>query len=124
MVAEAWRWQYDGQPIVRASEFKYLGIIFHETERVSVAITSLATAARRETWAMISRFRVCKVRDISMKLQMFRALVLPIMEYCGAIWGPDMLASCRKYGQIFDNPLPRDSNHFPERFRSIEEIGV
>jgi hypothetical protein len=40
-----------------------------------------------------------------MKLQMFKALVLPIMKYCGAIWGPDMLASCRKYGQLFDNPL-------------------
>jgi hypothetical protein len=60
---EAWRWQYDGQPIIRASEFKYLGVVFHETEGVSVAITSLATAARRATWAMISRFRVCKVRE-------------------------------------------------------------
>jgi hypothetical protein len=40
-----------------------------------------------------------------MKLEMFRALVLPIMEFRGAIWGPDMLASCKKYGQVFDTPL-------------------
>jgi hypothetical protein len=38
---------------------------------------------------MISYFLVCKVRDIFIKFKMFRALVLPIMEYCGAIWGPD-----------------------------------
>ena len=36
---------------------------------------------------------------------MFKALVLPILEYCGAIWGPDMLAYSRKICQVFDNPL-------------------
>jgi hypothetical protein len=74
---------------------------------------------------MISFFRVCKVRDIFMKLQMLRALVLPIMEYCGALWGPDMIASCRNNGpEIFDNPLQGIQNYFPEGFRSIEEICV
>jgi hypothetical protein len=34
-----------------------------------------------------------------------KALVILHMEYCGAIWGPDMLASCRKYEPLFDNPL-------------------
>jgi hypothetical protein len=33
---------------------------------------------------MISRFRVCKVKDISMKLQMSEALVLPIMHLAPA----------------------------------------
>ena len=92
-------------PVMRAKEFKYLGVIFHETEGVSVAVSSLATAARRATWAMISRFRLGKVRDISIKLRMYKALVLPIVEYCGAIWGPDMLASSKKICQVFDNPL-------------------
>jgi hypothetical protein len=40
-----------------------------------------------------------------MKLQMCKALVLPILEYCGAVWGPDMLAFCRNFDQLFDNPL-------------------
>ena len=80
-------------------------MILHETEGVSAAISSLATAATRATWAMISRFRVRKVRDIAVKLQMFRALVLPILEYCGAIWGPDMLASSKHLSQVLDNPL-------------------
>ena len=102
---EAWQWQIDGQPVARAREFRYLGVILHETEGVSAAISSLATAATRATWAMISRFRVRKVRDIAVKLQMFRALVLPILEYCGAIWGPDMLASSKHLSQVLDNPL-------------------
>ena len=102
---EAWQWQIDGQPVARSSEFRYLGVILHETEGVSAAISSLATAATRATWAMISRFRVRKVRDIAVKLQMFRALVLPILEYCGAIWGPDMLASSKHLSQVLDNPL-------------------
>ena len=102
---EAWQWQIDGQPVARAREFRYLGVILHETEGVSAAISSLATATTRATWAMISRFRVRKVRDIAVKLQMFRALVLPILEYCGAIWGPDMLASSKHLSQVLDNPL-------------------
>ena len=102
---EAWQWQIDGQPVARAREFRYLGVILHETEGVSAAISSLATAATRATWAMISRFRVRKVRDIAVKLQMFRALVLPVLEYCGAIWGPDMLASSKHLSQVLDNPL-------------------
>jgi hypothetical protein len=54
----AWKWQYNGQPVPRATEFKYLGVILHEAQGVSVASDSLAKAARRATWAMISRFRV------------------------------------------------------------------
>ena len=36
---------------------------------------------------------------------MFKSLVLPILEYCGAIWGPDMLANSKKMFEVFDNPL-------------------
>ena len=56
-------------------------VILHETEGVSVAVTFLAAAARRATWAMISHFCLCKVRDISLKPRMCKALVLPILEY-------------------------------------------
>ena len=81
----AWLWQYNGQPVTRAKEFKYLvGVIVHETEGVSVAVNSLATAARRATWAMISRFRVCKVRDVSLKLRMYKALAC--VAYAGIMW--------------------------------------
>ena len=109
---ETWRWVYQDKEISRAPEFKYLGVVFHETKGVTVAVTSLTAAARRATWAMISRFRICRVRDVSLKLRMFKALVLPIMEYCGAIWGPDMLSACTNYHQLFDNPLQQIQNTF------------
>ena len=87
-------------------------MVFHETKGVTVAVSSLTAAARRATWAMIYRFRICRVRDVSLKLRMFKALVLPIMEYCGAIWGPDMLSACTNYHQLFDNPLQQIQNTF------------
>ena len=111
-VQETWSWNYHGSPIQRVSEFKYLGVVLHETKGVSVAIASLATAARRAAWAMTSRFRVGRVRDISLKLKLFNALVLPIMEYCGAVWCPDLLASCRYVYQVFDNPLQQVQTTF------------
>jgi hypothetical protein len=40
------------------------GVILPETQGVSVAIDSLAKVARRAAWAMISRFRVCKFKDM------------------------------------------------------------
>lgn len=109
---QAWTWHYHGSPIQRVSEFKYLGVVMHETKGVSVAIASLAAAARRAAWAMISRFRVGKVRDISLKLKMFKALVLPIMEYCGAVWCPDILVSCQHMYQMLDNPLQQVQTTF------------
>ena len=109
---QGWHWHYNGSPLQRVPEFKYLGVVMHETTGVSAAIAPLATAARRAAWAMISRFRVGKVRDISLKLQMFKALVLPIMEYCGAVWCPDLLASSQHMHQVLDNPLQQVQTSF------------
>jgi hypothetical protein len=35
------------------------------------------------------------VTSFYLVLRKFMPVVLPLMEYCGAIWGPDMLPSCR-----------------------------
>jgi len=87
-----WQWQYDGRPVIVSTEFRYLGIIFHETDGVvRVAISTLATAARRAMWAMLGKIRAAGIVDISMKIQLFKAVVSPIMEYCSGVWGPDLL---------------------------------
>ena len=112
MQQTCWSWHYHGFPIQRVSEFKYLGVVMHETRGLSVAIASLAAAARRAAWSMISRFRVGKIKDISLKLRMFKSLVLPIMEYCGAVWCPDLLAPCQHLYQMFDNPLQQVQTAF------------
>lgn len=77
------------------------------TEGISCAIQPLATAARRALWAMLSRFKLAGMTNIHMKLRMYKALVLPIMEYCSEVWGPDMLWKCSSIEKLWDNELQR-----------------
>lgn len=116
-----WQWQYGGSSLQVSEEFRYLGIIFHETKGVSAAIDSLATAARRAMWAMISRFRVARITDISMKLSMFSALVLPILEYCGEVWGPALLSTTKALKDLWDNPLQRVQTLFLRQMGSLRK---
>jgi hypothetical protein len=102
-----WQWHYNGTPIPRKSEFRYLGVVFHETDGISCAIQPLATAARRALWAMLSRFKLAGMTNIQLKLRMYKALVLPIMEYCSEVWGPDMLWKCSSIDKLWDNELQR-----------------
>jgi hypothetical protein len=99
--------QYNGAPVQISSEFRYLGIIFHETQGVIAAIDSLTTVVRRAIWGLVSRFRVARITDISLKLQMFTSLVLPIMEYCGEVWGPGLLSRASSTQDLWDNPLQK-----------------
>jgi Reverse transcriptase (RNA-dependent DNA polymerase) len=116
-----WQWQYGGSPLKVSEEFRYLGIIFHETRGVSAAIDSLATAARRAMWAMISRFRVARITDISMKLSMFSALVLPILEYCGEVWGPALLSTTKELKDLWAKPLQRVQTLFLRQMGSLRK---
>jgi hypothetical protein len=52
------QWYYDCETIQRSAEFRYLGIILHETRGMSCAIDSLATAARKAMWALFPRFKL------------------------------------------------------------------
>jgi len=111
-VPDQWQWHYDGSEIQRSQEFRYLGIVFHETDGVSGAISSLASAAQRAMWAMISRFKLSHITDISMKLSMLSSLVQPIMEYCGEVWAPGLLRLAKGLDQVWDNPLQKVQNMF------------
>ena len=71
------------------------------------------SAARRAAWAMISRFRVGKVQDISLSCKCSKPWCCPaIMEYCGAVWCPDLLASSQHMHQVLDNPLQQVQTSF------------
>jgi hypothetical protein len=111
-VSEQWQWHFNGSVIQRSTEFRYLGIVFHETDGVQGAISSLASAAQRAMWAMISRFKVANITDISTKLSMFSSLVLPIMEYCGEVWGPSLLRLAKGLDKVWENPLQKVQNMF------------
>ena len=110
---------HNGTPIPRKSEFRYLGVVFHETYGISCAIQPLATAARRALWAMLSRFKLAGMTNIQLKLRMYKALVLPIMEYCNEVWGPDMLWKCSSIDKLWDNELQRVQTCF---FRQLGHL--
>ena len=107
-----WQWSYNGHQVKVSAEFKYLGIVFHETAGVKVAIETLAAAARRAMWAMLGRFRVARIGDIAMKLRLYRALVSPILEYCAGVWGPELLRGCNTPTKVFANELQKVQNTF------------
>jgi hypothetical protein len=105
-------WVYAGETVQRSSEFRYLGIILHETRGLKCAIESLATAARKAMWALFPRFKLAGITDIAVKLKMFSFLVTPIMEYCGEVWGPDLLFSCNTLDKVWNNELQKVQNMF------------
>jgi len=105
-------WKYNGHPITVSEEFRYLGIIFHGTKGISCAVKSLAAAARRAMWAMFSRFKMAGISDLAMKRRLYTSLVMPIMQYCGEVWGPDLLHSCNTLDKLWDNELQRVQSLF------------
>ena len=107
-----WQWTYQGSPVQISAEFKYLGIIFHETKGVRVAVETLTAAARRAMWAMLGKLRVARITDISMKLRLFKALVSPILEYCSAVWAPDLLRECPQVQRVYANDMQQVQNTF------------
>ena len=106
------QWLYNGETVQRSVEFRYLGIILHETKGMSCAIESLATAARKAMWALFPRFKLAGITDISIKLRMFSCLVVPIMEFCSEVWGPDLLFSCDTLDKLWDNELQKIQSIF------------
>jgi len=107
-----WQWTYQGQPVPISAQFKYLGIIFHETAGVAVAEGVLCGAARRAMWAMLGRFRVAQIADLSLKLRMYQSLVVPIMEYCSAFWSPALLQNCSSHARVFQSSMQEVQNTF------------
>ena len=84
-------WCYNGQIVPVSHEFKYLGLIFHETKGVTASIQALATAGRRAMWAMLTRCGERGISSLSMKVRLFDMLVSPILGYCSEVWAPALL---------------------------------
>jgi hypothetical protein len=77
---------------------------------MSCAIDSLATAARKAMWALFPRFKLAGITDIAIKLRrMFSYLVVPIMEYCSAVWAPDLLFACDSLDKVWNTELQRSA---------------
>jgi hypothetical protein len=101
------RWQYAGMPVPVSVEFKYLGVVLHCTKGVSAAIPTLAAAGKWAMWAMLQRVGDMQLESLMQKVQLFDAVVAPILNYCSEVWGPGVLAKCFRSDSMLDNELQR-----------------
>ena len=90
------------QPIPQAKEFKYLGVVMHETRGVSACAAALTAAGRRAMWAMLSKCGSCGIGSLSMKVRLFGSLVSPILGYCSEVWAPAVMQGARSATQLLN----------------------
>lgn len=108
-------WAYDGQPVPHASEFKYLGIVFHETKGVSACVEALQSAGLRAMWGMLGRCGDMELSSIEVQVQLFDSLVAPILGYCAEVWAPTLLRGASDPLRCMDNSLHKVQTLFMRR---------
>ena len=105
-------WKYDGQEVPLLSEFRYLGIVFHQTKGVSACVSALQSAGLRAMWGMVSKCGTTGIRSIEVQAQLFDALVAPVLGYCSEVWAPTLLRRCHTPEECMDNDLHRVQSLF------------
>lgn len=108
-------WVYDGQPVPVVPQFRYLGIEFHETKGVSASVDALRSAGLRAMWGMLGRCSDMEVASIEVQVQLFDALVAPVLGFCAEVWAPTLLRGSRDPSACMDNALHRVQTLFMRR---------
>ena len=79
---------YCRQPVEQVEYFKYLGITFHGNRGMSCAAEQLAIAAQKATFALLGQCQRHHIQEPRLKLQLFDALVRPVLSYACEVWAP------------------------------------
>jgi hypothetical protein len=108
-------WVYSGQAIPLVSEFRYLGIVFHQTKGVSACVSALHSAGMRAMWGMLGKFGTLDIRSLEVQVQLFEALVVPVLGYCSEVWAPTLLRNCDSADACMDNDLHKVQSLFMRR---------
>jgi hypothetical protein len=98
-------WVYSGQAIPLVSEFRYLGIVFHQTKGVSACVSALQSAGMRAMWGMLGKCGTLDIRSLEVQVQLFETLVAPVLGYCSEVWAPTLLRNCDSADACMDNDL-------------------
>ena len=101
----------DGRAIEKSSKVKDLGVIMDGDASFELHIQTVITKARRQSGWILRAFRT---RDRVSMSTLFKATVLPILEYCSQLWNP-----CR-VGQIRD--IESIQRHFTSRMQGIGHL--
>jgi len=87
-------WLYSGQQVPPLTEFRYLGIVFHQTKGVSACVSALKSAGLRAMWGMLSKCGDLELCSLAVQVDLFDALVAPVLGYCAEVWAPSLLRTC------------------------------
>jgi hypothetical protein len=108
-------WLYAGQQVPRVAEFRYLGIVFHETKGVSACVEALRLAGLRAMWGMLNRCSDMEVASLEVQVQLFDSLVSPVLGFCAEVWAPTLLRGAQQPHDCLNNPLQRVQTLFMRR---------
>ena len=80
------QWTYDNHKLKVVSEFKYLGLMFHESRRAGAMIEHRLKQAKRlvAAWKRRCRIWLCKPTEI---VTQFMTCSLPALDYGSCLWG-------------------------------------
>lgn len=84
---------YGGAAIDTVDEFRYLGIQFHRSRAFAAAAAARATAGGSAMHAVRRRCAELGLRGARVQLQLFNAMVLPVLSYGAEIWSPQLIAT-------------------------------
>ena len=96
-------------PVV--SEIKDLGILIDNQIDFSAHIKGVASKAKQRIYLL---FKCFKSRNMSLLLKAYNSYILPLFDYCSAVWSPT------KYGDI--DLLENVQRNFTKRLQGMEEV--
>ena len=76
------------------SSYRYLGCEFNEFLDYTVTAKTLAEASGRAVGSLVNKHKACGGLHHSVFKKYYDACVVPIMDYCGAVWGYKPYAKC------------------------------
>ena len=91
-------WVFNGQHVPVVSEFKYLGLLFHEAGGcggVKGARDKQLNASRFAAHELLRRCHALGLRNVHTLCYLFNALVKPIASYGCEVWAPDIMCKHR-----------------------------
>jgi hypothetical protein len=108
-------WLYAGEALPHVDEFRYLGVVLHQTKGVSAATAALASSGQRAMWGMLGRCADVGTYSLSTRVELFECLVMPVLTYCSEVWGPSVLHACGTPASCMDNALQQVQTLFLRR---------
>jgi len=81
------RWYFDGTRVETVTYYKYLGITFSSRLKWTQALKTLSLQSNRALIKINTIFDICGDMPVSIGLELFDKLVVPILLYESELWG-------------------------------------